>query len=64
MFFNGPIYLYYSKTLYFTNRLGSKVSELIKASIIAIDVNTPNSTVGKKFDKDKIQKPAAIVDAV
>tara|TARA_B100000073_G_scaffold313845_1_gene288559 strand:- start:68 stop:202 length:135 start_codon:yes stop_codon:yes gene_type:complete len=44
--------------------MGSKVSELTNASIIAIDVNIPNSTVGKKFDKDKIQKPAAIVDAV
>ena len=42
------------QTLYFTNRFGSKVNELIKAKIIAIDVNTPNKTVGKKFDKDKI----------
>jgi len=64
MFFSGPICKYYSKTLYFTNRLGSNVSELIKAKIIAIDVNTPNNTGGKKFDKDKIQNPAAIVDAV
>ena len=39
--------------MYFTNRFGSKVNELIKAKIIAIDVNTPNNTVGKKFDKDK-----------
>ena len=50
--------------MYFTNRLGNKVKELINAKIIAIDVNNPNKIVGKKFDKDKMQKPAAIVDAV
>ena len=44
--------------------MGSKVSELMNANIMAIDVKTPNNTVGKKFDKDKIKKPAEIVDAV
>ena len=50
--------------MYLTNRFGNKVKELTKAKIIAIDVNKPNKIVGKKLDKDKIQKPAAIVDAV
>ena len=50
--------------LFFTNKLGSRVNELTKAKIIAIEVKTPNNTVGKKLDKAKIQNPAVIVDAV
>jgi len=47
--------------LYFTNRLGSTVKDVINASTIARDVNNPNKTVGKKLDNERIQKPAAIV---
>ena len=40
------------------------VKDVINASTIARDVNNPNKTVGKKLDKERIQKPAAIVVAV
>jgi hypothetical protein len=50
--------------LYFTNRLGNTVKDVINASTIARDVNNPNKTVGKKLDNERMQKPAAIVVAV
>ena len=50
--------------MYFTNRFGNKVNELIKAKIIAIDVKSPNKSVGKKLESMRMQKPAEIVVAV
>jgi len=58
------MYLYYWKTLNLTNKFGKSDKEDIKATNIARAVNIPNSWVGKKFDKDKIEKPVAIVAAV
>tara|TARA_Y100000739_G_scaffold142943_1_gene123230 strand:- start:6 stop:152 length:147 start_codon:yes stop_codon:yes gene_type:complete len=47
-----------------TNRLGKSVNEETKDNTIANAVNSPNKIVGKKFDKERIEKPAAIVVAV
>jgi hypothetical protein len=47
-----------------TNRLGKSVNELRNANTIANAVNSPKRIVGKKFDSDRIEKPAAIVVAV
>ena len=46
------------------NKFGNKVNELIKAKIIAIDVKSPNKSVGKKLESMSMQKPAEIVVAV
>ena len=40
------------------------IDELIKAKIIAIDVKSPNKSVGKKLESMRMQKPAEIVVAV
>ena len=41
--FNGPMKLYYWKTLNFTNKFGRRDNEEIKAINIASAVNIPNS---------------------
>ena len=51
-------YLSFFETI---NNDGNKSITPIIAKIIAMDVNNPNITVGIKFDKDKIEKPNAIV---
>jgi hypothetical protein len=56
--------LYYWKTLNFTNKFGRRDNEEIKAINIASAVNIPNSWVGKKLERDNIEKPVAIVAAV
>jgi hypothetical protein len=62
--FNGPILICYWKTLNLTNKFGKRDNEEIKATNIARAVKIPNNCVGKKFDKDKIEKPVAMVAAV
>jgi hypothetical protein len=62
--FSGPILICYWKTLNLTNKFGKRVNDEIKATNIAKAVKIPNNCVGKKFDKDKIEKPVAIVAAV
>ena len=47
-----------------TNRLGSKVKDDTNEIIKAMLVNKPNKTVGKKFEKLKIEKPIDTVAAV
>ena len=62
--FNGPIGIYYWKTLNLTNKFGRRDNEEMKAINIANAVNIPKSWVGKKLDNDNIEKPVAIVAAV
>jgi hypothetical protein len=62
--FNGPIYKYYWKSFDLTNKLGSKVNDDTNEIIKAMLVNKPNKTVGKKFEKLKIEKPIDTVAAV
>ena len=62
--FNGPIGIYYWKTLNLTNKFGRSDNEEINAINIASAVNIPNNCVGKKLDKANIEKPDAIVAAV
>jgi|TARA_B110000008_G_scaffold104904_1_gene107830 hypothetical protein len=45
-------------------RNGSNVNDAKKDTSKANAVKTPNKTVGVKFENAKIEKPAAIVDAV
>ena len=47
-----------------TNRLGNNVKDDKNEIIKAILVNKPNKTVGKKFEKLKIEKPIDTVAAV
>jgi len=46
------------------NRYGNNVNDVKKDTSKANAVKTPNKIVGVKFDKAKIENPAAIVVAV
>tara|TARA_B100001057_G_scaffold435078_1_gene465166 strand:- start:138 stop:338 length:201 start_codon:yes stop_codon:yes gene_type:complete len=55
---------WYEKALKNFNRNGNKVKEAKKETINAKAVNNPKRTVGVKFERAKIENPAAIVVAV
>ena len=64
--FKGPA-IYNScveKALKNFSRNGNKVNDAKKETIKAKAVNRPNRTVGVKFDRAKIENPAAMVIAV
>ena len=59
----SSILSYFSEPKGFKTKInvGKRVKTEIRASNIAIPVNTPKYIVGIKFDKTKIEKPKTIV---